>query len=223
MTRRDLRDARIAERKFKELVKMFGADVPALTASKLAVVNRKSGPRIAEWLRRRALEMAGEEAKPCTGQVELAEGSFGPRRGRGKGGRGAAGKTPVGGLLKGGGRVCTSVGQNCSKAELEPISKGQVLSQAPIATDGWKADDGLVLGGAEHPRLHHHENEFARGKNPVPGLESFRGQAKFRFIKLRGLRQEFFCLHLKESAWRGHQRLDHRSFLLRKNLRQNPL
>ena len=202
---------------------MFCADVPALTASKLTVVNRKTSQRIYELLRRRAVEMAVDEAKPFTGEVEIDESYFGPRRVRGKRGRGAGGKTPVIGLLKRGGRVFTGVVQNCSKAELEPIIKGQVLSKATISTDGWKASDGLVLGGYEHHRIHHHENEFARGKSHVNGIESFWSYAKFRFIKLRGVRQELFLLHLKESEWRWNHRLDNLYFLLLKNLRQNPL
>jgi transposase len=223
MTNRYIRAARISERKFKGLVKMFGADVPALTAGKLMVVNRKTSQRIYELLRRRAVAMAVDEARPFTGEVEIDESYFGPRRVRGRRGRGAGGKTPVIGLLKRGGKVFTGVVQNCSKAELEPIIKGQVLSQATIYTDGWKAYDGLVLGGYEHHRIHHHENEFARGKNHVNGIESFWSYAKFRFIKLRGVRHEFFILHLKESEWHWNHRLDNLYFLLLKNLRQNPL
>ena len=68
---------------------MFCADVPALTAGKLTVVNRKTSQRIYELLRRRAVN----EAKPFTGEVEMDESYFGPRRVRGKRGRGAGGKT----------------------------------------------------------------------------------------------------------------------------------
>ena len=99
---------------------MFCADVPALTAGKLTVVNRKTSQRIYELLRRRAVD----EAKPFTGEVEMDESYFGPRRVRGKRGRGAGGKTPVIGLLKRGGKVFTSVVPNCSKAELEPFHQG---------------------------------------------------------------------------------------------------
>ena len=144
---------------------MFCTDVPALTARQLTVVNRKTSQRIYACLRRRVAELAVDEARPFTGEVEIDESYFGPRRVRGKRGRGAGGKTPVIGLLKRGGQVFTSVVRNCSKAELEPIIKGQVLSQATIYTDGWKACDGLVLGGYEHHRIHHHQNQFARGKN----------------------------------------------------------
>ena len=117
MTNRYICEARISEHKFKELLKMFYNDVPALTASKLTVVNRKTSQRIYELLRRRVVEMATQEAKPFTGEVEIDETYFGPRRVRGKRGRGAAGKTPVIGLLKRGGKVFASVVKNCSRAE----------------------------------------------------------------------------------------------------------
>ncbi len=208
MRNRYIGHARISEPKFKELLKLFCADVPGLTASKLAVVNRKTSQRIYERVRKRVVKMALEEAKPFTGEVEVDESYFGPRRVRGRRGRGAGGKTPVIGLLKGGGKVFTGVVKNCSRAELEPIIKGQVLSKATVYTDGWLGSDGLLLSGYKHRRIHHHENEFARGKNHVNGIESFWSYAKFRFIKLRGVRREFFFLHLKESEWRWNHRHD---------------
>src|SRR6266851_1387898 len=223
MTNRYLFDARISERKFKDLLKMFCADVAALSASKLAVVNRKTSQRIYEVLRRRVVELALEEARPFTGEVEIDESYFGPRRVRGRRGRGAGGKTPVIGLLQRGGKVFTGVVKSCSRAELEPIIQGQVLSRATVYTDGWLGYDGLLLSAYKHRRIHHHENEFARGKNHVNGIESFWSYAKFRFVKLRGVRPKFFFLHLKESEWRWNHRADNLYFVLLKNLRQKPL
>jgi len=202
---------------------MFCADVAALTASKLVGVNRKTSQRVYELLRRRVVELAVEEARPFTGEVEIDESYFGPRRVRGRRGRGAGGKTPVIGLLKRGGKVFTGVVKNCSRAELEPIIKGQVLSKATVYTDGWLGYDGLLLSGYKHRRIHHHENEFARGKNHVNGIESFWSYAKFRFVKLRGVRPEFFFLHLKESEWRWNHRHDILFSILLKNLRLKPL
>ena len=202
---------------------MFCNDVPALTASKLAVVNRKTSQRIYELLRRRVVKLATEEARPFTGEVEIDESYFGARRVRGKRGRGAARKTPVIGLLKRGGKVFTGVVKNCSRAELEPIIKGQVLSRTTVYTDGWLGYDGLLLSGYKHHRIHHHENEFARGKNHITGIESFWSFAKFRLTKLRGVRREKFLLHLKECEWRWNHRHDNLYFLLLKNLRLKPL
>ena len=66
---------------------------------------------------------------------------------------------------KRGENVYPSVVKNCSKQELMPIITGRVLEGTDIYTGGWKADDGLVLNGYEHHRIHHHQNQFARGKN----------------------------------------------------------
>ena len=74
-------------------------------------------------------------------------------------------------------------------------------TQIPGGAD-WKAYDGLVLKGYEHHRIHDHQNQFARGKNHVNGIESIWSYAKFRFLKLRGVRKDRFLLHLKECEWR---------------------
>ena len=169
------------------------------------------------------MELTMEEARPFAGEVEIDESYFGARRVRGKRGRGAGGKTPVVGLLKRGGKVFTEIVEDCSKAALMPIIKGQVLSEATIYTDGWKSYDGLVLGGYKHHRIHHHQNQFARGKNHVNGIESFWSFTKLRLAKLRGIRAHYFFLHLKESEWRRNHRHDNLYFILLKNLRSEPL
>ena len=102
------------------------------------------------------------------------------------------------------------------------IIKGQVLEETTIYTDGWKAYDSLVREGYHH-RVHHHKDEFARGKNHVNGIESFWSYVKFRMIKLRGVRKDKFIVHLMESAWRhNHKNVNLYSFLL-KELREKPL
>ncbi len=204
-------------------MKLFCADVPALTAGGLVSLSAQSTQRIYDRLRWRILELAVEEARPFAGEVEIDESYFGPRRVRGKRGRGAGGKTPVIGLLKRGGKVFTEIVENCSKQALMPIIKGQVLSEATVYTDGWKSYDGLVLGGYKHHRIHHHQNQFARGKNHVNGIESFWSFTKLRLAKLRGIRAEYFILHLKESEWRWNHRNANLHLFLLKNLRSEPL
>jgi hypothetical protein len=39
-----------------------------------------------------------------------------------------------------------------------------------VYADGCRAYDGLVTNDYQHHRVHHHENEFARGKNYVNGI-----------------------------------------------------
>ena len=197
--------------------------VPALTSAGLTGLSVQATQRLYDKLRLRILELAVEEARPFAGEVEVDESYFGARRVRGKRGRGASGKTPVIGLLKRGGKVFTAIVENCSRQELMPIVKGQVLSQSTVYTDGWKSYDGLVLGGYKHHRIHHHRNQFARGKNHVNGIESFWSFTKLRLAKLRGIRHEYFILHLKESEWRFNHRHDNLYRLLLKILRSHPL
>jgi len=223
MKNRYLKVAHFSQRKFRLLMKCFALDTPATSAAVLCALNRNTTQRIYTLLRGRIVQMACEESRPFTGEVEVDESYFGARRVRGKRGRGAAGKTPVVGLLKRGQNVFVSVVRNCSRKELLPIVKGRVLEHATLYTDGWKAYDGLLTSGYKHHRIHHHQNEFARGKNHVNGIESFWSYAKFRFTKLRGVRKEKFLLHLKECEWRFNHRNDdiHRALL--KSCRLNPL
>jgi transposase len=223
MKNRYTKVAKISEAKMRALVKLFALDIPALTSAQLLSLNRNTVQRYYDGLRLRILDLATQEAMPVTGEVEVDESYFGARRVRGKRGRGASGKTPVIGLLKRGGKVFTQIVANCSKQELMPIIKGQVLSQSTVYTDGWKSYDGLVLGGYEHHRIHHHQNQFARGKNHVNGIESFWSFAKLRMAKLRGIRSEYFLLHLKESEWRFNHRHDNIYHLLLSSLRKFPL
>ncbi|MEK0450763.1 MAG: hypothetical protein RL088_3031 [Verrucomicrobiota bacterium] len=223
MKNRYIHYAHISEGKFRAVLKLFCADVPALTSAGLTGLSVQATQRLYDKLRLRILELAVEEARPFAGEVEVDESYFGARRVRGKRGRGASGKTPVIGLLKRGGKVFTAIVENCSRQELMPIVKGQVLSQSTVYTDGWKSYDGLVLGGYKHHRIHHHRNQFARGKNHVNGIESFWSFTKLRLAKLRGIRHEYFILHLKESEWRFNHRHDNLYRLLLKILRSHPL
>jgi transposase len=220
---RYVKHAHISEVIFRKVLKLFCADIPARTAGGLTGLSVQGTQQLYDGLRLRIWELTLEDARPFAGEVEIDESYFGPRRVRGKRGRGAGGKTPVIGLLKRGGKVFTEIVENCSKQALMPIIKGQVLSEATIYTDGWKSYDGLVLGGYKHHRIHHHQNQFARGKNHVNGIESFWSFTKLRLAKLRGIRAHYFFLHLKESEWRWNHRHDNLYLFLLKNLRSKPL
>ena len=119
---------------------MYCADVGALTASKLTNLNKNTTHRLYGLLRARVVEMAEGEAAPFTGSVEVDESYFGPRRVRGRRGRGSGRKVAVIGLLKRRGKVFCSPVMNCSKAELIEVIRGQVLPRkSTIYTDGWRA------------------------------------------------------------------------------------
>ena len=142
------------------------------------------------------------------GVIEVDESYFGAKRVRGKRGRGAAGKTPVFGLLKRDGKVFVAVVKDCTKESLMPIIQGKILEGSTVNSDGWKAYDGLILNGYDHYRVFHSANEFARGKNHVNGIESFWSFAKRRLAKLNGCCSQLFLLYLKECEFRFNHRTD---------------
>jgi transposase-like protein len=212
----------ISERKFRQLIKCFSLDLNAFETSKIINISYTTCKKIFQKLRiyiyKNLLENNIED-----GEFELDESYFGAKRVRGKRGRGAAGKTPVFGLLKRDGNVYVQIVKNCSRAELMPIIEGKILEGSTIHTDGWKAYDGLVLNGYDHYRVFHSKDEFVRGKSHVNGIESFWSFTKRRLAKFNGLRDEMFYLHLKESEFRFNNRHNDIYVILLKNLRQNNL
>jgi len=187
-------------------MRCFCEDVNATSASQILGLNRNTINAYYNLFRRLILEQSLSENAQDFGVFELDESYFGAKRIRGKRGRGAAGKTPVFGLLKREGKVFVTVVPNCSREELLPIIQGKILEGSTIHTDGWRAYEGLVLNGYDHYRVFHSKNEFARGKNHVNGMECFWSFAKRRLAKFNGIQSEAFILHLKESEWRFNNR-----------------
>ncbi len=217
--------AHFSEGKFRQVLKCFALDLTASDTAVISGLSRNSINKIFLQLRQRLLALAhaqGHETK-AFGVFECDESYFGAKRVRGKRGRGAAGKTPVFGLLKRNENVYVTIVENCSRSELLPIIKGQVLEGSTINTDGWKAYDGLVVNGYDHYRVFHSDNEFARGKCHVNGIESFWSFTKRRMAKFNGLTDQMFYLHLKESEWRFNHRNDNIYKILLRELRKNSL
>ena len=222
MRNKYLKRARISEDKFRLLLKYFSKDFSGTQTADLTGISRITISNIYQKLRLRIVELETHQDM-VDGEIEVDESYFGAQRIRGKRGRGASGKTPVVGLLKRNGKVYTQVINNCSREALLPIIKGKVLEGSTVYTDGWKSYDSLVLNGYKHYRIHHSENEFARGKNHVNGIESFWSYTKRRLRKFNGIRKDKFLLHLKESQFRWNNRGGIIYKLLLKELRRNPL
>lgn len=214
--------AKISEQKFRELLKYFVLDIEATKVSQLTGISEVTLCKYFTVIRQRMAQACEQEAQ-FSGVVEVDESYFGPRRVRGKRGRGAANKIPVFGILKREGRVFTQVIKKASKAELMPIIKGKVLEGSTINSDGWKSYDGLILNGYKHHRVHHSKNEFARGKSHINGIENFWGIAKVRLSKLRGIHKTHFHLHLKECEFRFNHRNDNLYKILLVMFRKKPL
>jgi transposase len=204
----------LSEYKVKKIIECFCEDVDATRTSKLLQINRNTINRYFNIFRLAILWANQPKNIKISGEFELDESYFGAKRVRGKKGRGAAGKTPVFGLLKREGKVLVEIVENCSKSQLMPIIQGHILEGSTIHTDGWKAYDGLVLNGYTHHRVFHSHDEFVRGKSHVNGIESFWSYAKRRLAKFNGLTDKYFFIHLKECEWRFNNRQSNTKSLL---------
>lgn len=202
-----LKNKRLSKYKIKKIIQCFCEDIPASKTAAILQINRNTINRYYNLLRMCILEYQVKQEQSCMGgEFELDESYFGAKRIRGKRGRGAAGKTPVFGLLKRDDKVFVQVVPNCSREALMPIIQGKILEGSTVYTDGWKAYDGLILNGYDHYRIYHSHAEFARGKNHVNGIESFWSFAKRRLAQFNGIKDDKFILHLKESEFRFNHR-----------------
>ena len=172
MKNRYINRAHISKSKFREILRYFCADQTATQAAELSGISRNSINSLFHKFRLRIVALS-VASTPELGEFEVDESYFGARRVRGRRGRGAAGKTPVFGILKRDGKVYVNIVKNCSREQLLPIIQGKVLEGSTIYSDGWRSYDGLILNGYDHYRVYHSKDEFARGKAHVNGIESF--------------------------------------------------
>ena len=121
--------AKISEAKFRYLLRLFALDLTASDTARLTGLSVRSVNALYLRLRHRLRHRLQAECPvpvDLAGAVELDESYFGPRRVRGKRGRGAGGKTMVFGLFKRGGQVYTEIVPNCQKKTLQAIIRGKI-------------------------------------------------------------------------------------------------
>ena len=135
--------ARISERKFREVIKLFSLDIEATKIAHISRLNRNTINTILNKVRIRLAEYCEQES-PYSGIIEVDESFFGARRVKGKRGRGAYGKTIVFGIFKRNGHVYTEIVPNCSKATLQAVIRGKVSSLTLMG--GVAIMDWLMLG-----------------------------------------------------------------------------
>ena len=201
---------RISSRKFSLLVKCFALDVTATQTAKLIDLNRNTVNRYYTMVRSIVITQAIHErqAEQISNGVEIDESYFGPRRQRGKRGRGATRKIVVLGLLKRNGKVYAQIIPDASRQEILPIIRATVRSGADIYTDGWKSYDALAVYGYNHKKVNHQKNEFVKEDIHINGVESFWSWTKRRLAKFNGIPKSLFGNTLLESEWRFNHRRD---------------
>lgn len=217
------RRSRIAEARFRRLIRAFAMDLTATDAAELTGLSLRSVNDIYLKLRRRIAEHC-EAQSPFRGEVEIDESYFGPRRVKGKRGRGAGGKTIVFGVFKRAGQVYTEIVPDVKKTTLRKAIRGKVSLDTIVHSDGWRGYDGLVdVGYAKHLRVNHGDNQFVEGRSHINGIESFWAFAKHRLTKFKGVPRHTFYLHLKETEFRFNHRRANLYLALLELLREQPI
>ena len=115
--------------------------------------------------------LAAEAPDLMAGEIEVDESYFGGAR-KGKRGRGAAGKTPVFGLLKRGGKVYAVTIPNARRETLLPIIENKIQPDSIVYTDSFQVYDVLDVSDFHHVRINHSQL-FAEDRNHINGIENF--------------------------------------------------
>jgi transposase len=188
-----------------ELIKHFVAGATARSAADLVGVNRHTATLYFHKLRETIAERLAEDTPELMGgEIEVDESYFGGVR-KGKRGRGAAGKVPVFGLLKRGGKVHAVVIPNARSDTLIPIIRNKIKPDSIVYTDSFRAYDVLDISEFHHVRINHSQT-FAEERNHINGIENFWNQAKRHLRRYNGIPRQHFHLYLKECEWRFNHR-----------------
>jgi len=170
------RRSKLSSYRQSKLIEHFVAGTPARTAAELVGVNRNTAILFYRKLREVIAERIEDESH-MSGEIEVDESYFGGAR-KGKRGRGAAGKVPVFGLLKRGGKVYTRMLPNARQETLLSIIQSKIRLDSVVYTDAFGSYDILHVSGFRHRRVNHGKQFVARGGKHINGIENFWNQAK---------------------------------------------
>ena len=127
-----------------------------------------------------------EDSLPVEGLVEVDESYFGGVR-KGKRGRGAAGKVPVFGILKRGGKVHTVMIPNVRKDTLLPIIRQRIVPDSIVYTDSYPAMTFSTSLSSTTTGSTTQTPTFSIATNHINGIENFWNQAKRTLSRYNGI------------------------------------
>ena len=187
-----------------ELLYYFYLEISARRAAIELELNYKSVHKKFMDFRRLISKYCDNQNKKLKGELELDESYFGGKR-KGNRGRGAFNKAIVFGILERKGRVHTIIVENVRAKTLMDSIKNKTKKGSVFYTDGFKSYASLHQFG-KHNVIRHSENEFAKGRNHINGIEGFWSYAKERFHKYHGIRKNNYPFYLKEMEFRFNHR-----------------
>ena len=197
-----MRKSRLSQYKQERLLELFIAGSTARIAAELVGVHRNTAAYYFHRLRVLIAEHVDNNTR-FDDEIELDESYFGGHR-KGQRGRGAAGKVPVFGLLKRGGKVYTKVIPDAKSRTLLPKIESKIYPDSIVYTDNFASYDVLDVSNFKHYRINH-STQFVDNKdqkNHINDIENFWNQAKRHMRKFNGIPKAHFELYLKECEWR---------------------
>jgi len=174
---------RLTQNQQKRLIEYFVMEVTARSAANVLEIHPNSAALFYRKLRELITEKIADDT-PFDGEIELDESYFGGMR-KGKRGRGAAGKIPVFGLLKRGGKVYTAVVLDTKGTTLKAIICRKIRPDSIVYTDSYRSYNVLDVSEFKHYRINHSEL-FADKTNHI-NVENFWNQAKRVMRKYNGI------------------------------------
>jgi transposase len=195
----NIKRSKLTKKQRLRLMEHFVAGTTARTASAIVGVNKNTAQLFFHKLRELISQKQASRVI-FNGEIEADESYFGGAR-KGKRGRGAAGKIPVFGLLKRGGKVFAEIIPDAKSKTLIPIIKNKVEPDSIVYTDSLGSYNVLDISGFKHFRVNH-SKEFVQKRNHINGIENFWNQAKRHLRKFNGVPKKNFHLFLKECEWR---------------------
>ena len=192
----------------QKLLEHFVAGTTARAAALLVGVQANTAKLFYQRLRQ--LIASKQESYRLAGEIEADESDLGGVR-KGRRGRGAAGKVPVFGLLKRGGKVYTAIIPDAKASTLIPIIREKVLPDSVVYTDSVQVYDVLAVSEFHHRRVNHSKVFVSEHGHHINGIENFWNQAKRHLRRFNGIPKDSFYWFLKECEWRfnggGHKAL----------------
>lgn len=191
--------SKLTKKQRLKMMEHFVAGATARTTAELVGVNKNTAQLFFHRLRILITKHQKVEMN-FSGEVEADESYFGGKR-KGKRGRGAAGKVPVFGLLKRGGKVFAEIIPDAKSSTLMPLIQERVVPDSIVYTDTFRSYNVLDVSEFKHERINH-SKLFSDKKNHINGIENFWNQAKRHMRKFNGVPKKNFRLFLKECEWR---------------------
>ncbi|HXC97971.1 MAG TPA: IS1595 family transposase [Verrucomicrobiae bacterium] len=179
--------------------------VSAMELMRQTGVTYKTAWRINHQIRQLMNVPMGQQER-FGGTVEADEAYIGGVR-KGKGGRGAAGKTPVVGVLRRGGKIVVKATPDVSARSLVTNICKTTKRGTTVMTDEFPSYGSLTSLGFNHKTINHSEGKYVNGNIHTNGIESFWAQLKrsisgtFHHVSSQHLQK-----YLNEFAYRHNHR-----------------